>query len=196
MKTLKNPSFITLPFADSPQPDRLCGFRGYFFMNKKIKNIAGQKFGRLLVLSFAGSNSDHKAQWNCLCDCGNNAIVSGKHMRKGNTVSCGCVKHETDHSRFLSHGESSSIEYKTWLSMKRRCYRINSKDYKYYGGRGITMSDEWKNNFMQFLSDMGRRPKGLTIERINNELGYSKENCKWATWSDQVKNRRNLKNQN
>lgn len=152
------------------------------------KDETGKVYGKLTVLSFAEVRGKC-AHWLCRCECGNEKVVSGANLRKqAGTRSCGkCV-------RKTINGLTGSPEYNVWNHMKRRCYDQTRRDYKWYGGRGITICDRWLNSFLAFYEDMGPRPsKDHSIERTNNDAGYSKENCKWATQDEQKQNTRNVK---
>lgn len=154
----------------------------------------GNKYGMLTVLAYAGS-IDKVVRWSCLCDCGNVVVVRGNslgsHTKKNR--SCGCEKYKNrngDHSK--THGLTGTPIYRSWQSIKRRC--LNKKDpaYANYGGRGITICDEWLV-FENFLADMPGFEPGLEIDRIDNNKGYSKENCRWVTSKVNNRNRRNNK---
>ncbi len=155
-----------------------------------MKNLIGQKFGRLSPLKFFVENK--RSFWECKCDCGNFKTVMAQSLTCGATRSCGCLNDET--RRLTKHGAckngKTSPSYKTWDSMVQRCTNPNNRNYHHYGGRGITICEKWLD-FAGFLDDMGERPVGKSIERKNNMLGYSKENCVWATQQEQVENRRN-----
>lgn len=159
---------------------------------RKIKDIQGNKYGRLTVISFVGTKNK-KARWLCKCDCGNIVEVYGVDLRGANTKSCGCLRHQGRQS--LHHNLIKTRIYGIWTGMKQRCYDINAKQYKDYGGRGITICDEWKNDFMTFYDwSIGNRYNDtLTIDRINNDGSYCPENCRWTTHKKQMSNtRRNL----
>jgi len=158
-----------------------------------MKNLIGQKFGRHLVINFY-NKKNNKNYWNCLCDCGNTSIVCGTSLENGRSKSCGCLLKELASKRSFKHGLTKSIEYHSWQAMKDRCLNINSNEYSYYGGRGIKVCNRWVNSFKDFYEDMGKRPSVKhTIERLNNELGYFKENCYWATKKEQANNTRQCK---
>lgn len=166
---------------------------------RKIKDLVGQKFGLLTVTAKTDKRSAGSVVWECICSCGNIAYVRSGNLHSGHTVSCGCHKRETSSNVcsniFTKHGHGkaglANSTYITWLNMRDRCNNPNNDAYNNYGGRGISVCDEW-NDFSNFLADMGERPKGVSIDRINVDLGYFKENCRWATSIEQNNNKRDI----
>lgn len=155
-------------------------------MTGTFKDITGQRFGKLVVQSRGPSAKDHKAQWVCLCDCGNQSLVATNTLRSGHTSSCGCGVG----SLFKrSHGMRETPTYNIWCHMKARCGRETHDDFKYYGGRGITVCDRWMS-FENFLADMGEAPKGFSIERRDVNGNYEPANCEWIKATEQPRNTR------
>lgn len=150
-------------------------------------NEIGNKYGRLTVIKRAGKAKNRSIKYLCHCSCGNKKIIRIDSLRRGITKSCGCIN--------IKHNKSMTREYKTWVSMLNRCNNSNDSAYCYYGGRGITVCSRWLK-LDNFLKDMGKKPKGLTLERKNNELGYFPENVRWASWTNQARNKRIYKNNN
>ncbi len=157
--------------------------------------LTGKRFGRLLVTSRDEEHVGKKVKWKCLCDCGKRTSVDGWHLKNGGTKSCGCfARDRTEEIKTdgLTHGMSKTREYYTWGSMIQRCTNKKSKDYKHYGGRGITVTKRWFM-FANFFLDMGLKPEGFQLDRLDNNLGYSKENCKWVPRKTNAQNSRNSK---
>lgn len=139
-------------------------------------DLTGKVCGRLTVLSYEMSKK-YKAYWRCLCSCGKITVVRGDYLTEGDSKSCGCLHAENFHNK--THGMSYTPEYAVWESMKARCDNPEDRAYKNYGGRGVKYQHEWKE-FEHFISDMGLRPsKDHSIERIDVDGNYSKENCHW-----------------
>lgn len=158
-----------------------------------FKNLTGQRFGRLVVESYAGQKPSGKqlaTMWNCKCDCGAVVTRAAKHLGRG-TASCGCLKIQDAISRATTHGRTRTLEYRSWSMMKNRCLNARSADYPEYGGRGITVCDRWMS-FENFLADMGLRPsKAHSLDRYPNQNGnYEPGNCRWATGKQQSRNTR------
>ena len=158
-----------------------------------LRNLQGNRYGRLTVLCRA-PNKGEVTMWKVRCDCGTEKDVRRTELCSGHTNSCGCLQKEKAAARNTRHGHAannrSTATYAAWGSLRARCERPKDKAYKDYGGRGITVCKRW-SKFENFLTDMGERPDGLTLERKNNDKGYCKSNCRWATAKEQAHNRRN-----
>ncbi len=147
----------------------------------KMINLVGQKFERLVVIKRVENNKWGSSRWLCLCDCDNETIIQGGDLRSGAAKSCGCLRKEKLMKRLTKHGHRTTSKttatYVSWRAMNQRCTDPNGRQWKDYGGRGITVCEEW-GKFTNFLEDMGERPNDKSIERINNNKGYCKSNCR------------------
>jgi hypothetical protein len=157
---------------------------------KITKGMLGKRFGRLLVLRMNGTLLHRSVAWVCKCDCGKETIAIGSSLRTGDKKSCGCLLEEKIHQGMgRTHGMTRSPTYRSWESMWGRCTRPNDPVYDKYGGRGISVCERW-SKFEEFLSDMGTRPEGLSLDRIDNSGNYEPGNCRWATPKQQSNNTR------
>ncbi len=154
----------------------------------RLKDLTGMVFGRLTVQHREGTKNK-KVTWLCRCSCGSSLAVVSQNLLDKHTRSCGCLQRELVSKRTSTHRKSQSKIYDVWCKLVSRCQNEKDKSYASYGGRGITVCDEWLD-FSNFYNDMGDAPKNKSIDRINNDAGYSKENCRWATKHQQTDNRR------
>lgn len=160
----------------------------------RAKDISGQRFGRLVAHSITDRrDSSGVAIWTCRCDCGSVCDALSKDLRSGHKASCGCLKVEQGKRAAIRHGAAShssrSPEYRSWQSMLTRCYNKKYHRFDRYGGRGITVCDRWRESFENFLTDMGSRSTGTSIDRFPNPNGnYEPSNCRWATRVQQRNN--------
>ena len=157
-------------------------------MGRKRLELAGQRFGSWTVISFEEKRKG-SLYWRCQCDCGTENIVFGASLTSGRSKSCGCLRREETSSGNKKHGMCKTPTYSSWMSMKTRCDNPKKKGYKYWGGRGISYDPRWAE-FTEFLKDMGDRPEGTSLDRIDPDGNYCKENCAWRSYQKQVDNRR------
>ncbi len=160
----------------------------------KLIDLSGQKFGKLTVIVRITNVNSKQIKWLCDCDCGQTTTVQRGNLKNGHTQSCGCLRKEKGIVNNTQHGHYKNgqqpITYSSWAKVIQRCANSNNKDYHNYGGRGITMCKRWLK-FENFLEDMGEPPAGKSIDRIDNNKGYYKSNCRWATRKQQNRNKRN-----
>lgn len=159
----------------------------------KLLDLTGQRFGMLTVKEFDSLNKHKQALWKCLCDCGNTKVVSSNNLRRGLIISCGCYHDENIKHINVTHGHSKTRLYKIWQGIKRRCYNSNEIRFKNYGGKGIKMAKEWKDNFTIFeeWALNNGYEDNLTIDRIDLSKDYEPNNCRWTTIEQQANNKSN-----
>ena len=186
-------SAMALRFGNNPS----CGCS---IREQKLKkyDLKGKKFFKLLVInSLPERSAKRDILWLCDCDCGNTTVAIGSELRAGHKRSCGCLFKEVLIERTTTHGHTKnkkiSPTYVSWYSMKTRCTNKNSIHFRHYGGRGISLCESWMK-FENFLADMGERPVGKSIDRIDVNGNYEPSNCRWATQFEQVTNTRRSKN--
>lgn len=158
----------------------------------RLQDLTGQKFGRLMVIGRYGKYKFPSGQqqiiWLCECECGNKLKVFARNLKTGNTQSCGCLRQDIG----TKHGLWGSKVYKCWGNMLSRCFNPNMTEYKHWGGRGITVCDEWRNDFKAFYDYVSKLQhfgeKGYSLDRINNDGNYEPNNVRWATAKEQSNN--------
>lgn len=152
------------------------------------EDLTGQRFRRLTVLR-RDLGKTKRVYWVCRCDCGTIKSIVACDLKRPHTISCGCVNDAVRRIKALKHGFNRTPTYVTWCAMHARCTNSKLKSFKDYGGRGIRVCDRWKD-FANFLADMGERPTGRSIDRIDVNGNYEPDNCRWATASEQRRNQR------
>lgn len=163
--------------------------------SKRFKDLTGQEFGRLTVVGYLG-RQHHASLWLCRCKCGTAKDISASALTSGTTKSCGCWQRERMARLTYKHGGRSRSkphpEWKTWEQMRSRCTNPNDKDWKWYGGKGVTVHPEWMQDFAAFVRDVGPRPsKRHTLDRKDRTGNYEPGNVRWSTWTEQARNRSN-----
>lgn len=160
------------------------------------KAMIGKRFGRWTVLKQSGTyrrpgGMGARPCILCRCDCGSKKVIDAHSVRYGHSRSCGCLRKEITAKRRTIHGNTNTVEYTTWKSMRQRCNNPNDPNFMNYGGRGITICERWQESFKSFLMDMGHRPSNRhSLDRVDNDGQYSPDNCRWATRKQQRRNRR------
>ena len=160
------------------------------------ENLEGVRFGRIVVLKCVGKTRNNITVYKCVCDCGDEKYLRSDKIKTQQVGACGCAKNKIRPCYRRNRKPGTRIkrtsEYRAWEDIKKRCLNPKHKDYPNYGGRGIGMCDEWVNSSASFLKDMGNKPSSLhEIDRIDNELGYTKDNCHWVTKKVNNWNKRN-----
>lgn len=157
-------------------------------MNARIP-LEGSRFGRLAVIEKVSVNGK-ETFYKCICDCGQAKTVRSVSLRNGDTQSCGCLRQEKMADKQIKHGLYRSPSYNSWRAMLARCKSTKHRQFKDYGGRGIQVCQDWQRSFESFISAMGERPKGTSLDRIDTNGNYEPSNCRWSTTAEQNRNKR------
>lgn len=158
----------------------------------RLVDRVGHVYGRLKVTSrfeCGPASKGQRTKWNCECECGATKVATGHELANGDTTSCGCYQRESTVERNRRHGMTGTPTYRSWYAAKGRCHNPNNAKYASYGGAGIKMCDRWRESFDAFFEDMGARPEGTTIDRLDQCKGYEPGNCRWATSEEQSRTR-------
>lgn len=156
----------------------------------RVKDRTGQKWNRLEAIEFSHKDSGNNAIWKYKCDCGAEHLANASQVASGSIKSCGCLLKDINSKNNTTHGASRTKAYRTWASMKDRCFNEKSEWFSHYGFKGITVCTRWLQ-FENFLEDMGQPKRGQSLDRIDNAKGYCKENCRWTNQTTQIRNRSN-----
>lgn len=166
----------------------------YITLHQNAKDLTGQRFGRLVALGPVGRTASHNVIWSCECDCGSTVVVPTSNLNNGHTQSCGCLRADKNGKSSITHGLSRHPLYRTWKGVIQRCTNPNHPRYADYGGRGISICDDWRNSFESFHAHVTALPnygtKGYSLDRTDNDGNYEPGNVRWLTRNGQRRNTR------